>query len=330
MRKTHLLTAAVVITLGAPARAQFFEQPFNEQPQVPAPVAPVIEPPPPPVVPPPPPPPQMVINYTLPAILPNSLIPTDTLGIRGIRPKFTLSSDELMKGAMAKDDRYQFTGVWIPFFENGQDNGEHLSTSPLSPVAFVEPVAPPKTGKAEFFIRPKIVHPSEAVYMPTREAPVQKITSDNLQLNDGAVLVRAGKTPVYVTTRVNGEKIATRISRGALAMVSAFDSKTVVLNLTDNRLGAVVCSLPGNGGNTSVQVITGQVAEIYPVETTPGTNLVAKKVRVNQRTRDDIGLLVSDCHYVRAMKKFQLTPLLDRTDYNRVLKTAVAVAIVRR
>lgn len=326
MRKTQLLTAALIVTFGTPAMA--LEGPPVETPVIVPPTVPVIEPPP----IPPPPPPQMVINYNLPTILPNSLIPTDTLGVRGFRPNYPNTPADLMAAATKKDDRYQFTGQWIPFFENGQNHDEHLSTSPLSPVAFVEPVAQtaPKAGKAEFFIRPKISHPSEAVYMPTREAPVHKITSDNLQLGDGAVLVRAGKTPVYVTTRVNGEKVATRISRGALAMISAFDNQTVVLNLTDNRLGAVVCTLPGNGGNTSVSVLTGQVAEVYPIEATPGTNLVSKRVRVNQRTRDDIGLLVSDCHYVRAMKKFQLTPLLDRTDYNRVLKTAVAVAIVRR
>lgn len=289
------------------------------------------------------------LKTILPVVGPNSLIPTDNtpfVHLDLLQKNAHLSPEELLAAANSKDERYAFTGVWLPFLEVAADS--QADKNSYSPIAFTEPVANDTTEKplvkkfgfAEYIERQRfsiselldrLLNRSEAVFMPTKKADYSKIAVDNLLVRDGAVIVRAGRTPVTVTTQVNNEKVSTRLRGGALALISAFDKQTIVLNLTDNRLSAVVCSVPAHSGKTlPVSVPSGQIVEVYPIESKTVTNLVARRVLVNERTREDMGLLISDCNYVRTMNKFRLTPALPKRDMNRVLKTAAALAYVRR
>lgn len=67
---------------------------------------------------------------------------------------------------------------------------------------------------------------------------------------------------------------------------------------------------------------------MYAPDDKPVSNLVATKIDVNRRIGPDHGLLVSQCHYMRALKKFRLASALAKQDLDRVLKTAAAVAYV--
>ncbi len=284
------------------------------------------------------------LKTVLPVIGPNSLIPTDLTPMfhMNILPNNSgMSQEELVVAANNKDERYQFTGVWLSFLEG--DESSQANNPPYAPIALTEPVEKLPVKKSAFVeymekqrfsivdLLERLFNRSEAVFMPTKNADYSKIAKDNMLVKDGALLVRAGRIPVTVTTKVNGETVSTRIRGGALALISTFDKQTIVINLTDNRLSAVICEVPAPDKRIlPITIPSGQIAEVYPVESNTVSNLVAKRVLVNQRTRDDIGLLISDCNYVRTMNKFRLTPALPKHDFNRVLKTAAALAYVRR
>lgn len=167
--------------------------------------------------------------------------------------------------------------------------------------------------------------------MPTKNAEYTKIDDAHLSLSDGAILIHAGAEPVRVTTDVDGHKVVTKVGSGALAMISAFDKKTTILHLTDNSKGSLVSYLPTDRENLkAISLNAGEIAEIYDVKQTPGSHVVSTKIQVNERLSNDKALLISQAHYVRAMKKYNLVGMLHKQDYNRVLKTAAAVGYVRR
>ena len=171
---------------------------------------------------------------------------------------------------------------------------------------------------------------TDAAFMATHDAQYSKIHDRHMALSDGAVLVRAGKEPVDVSTEVQGHVVKTRVSAGALVMVSAFDGKTTLLHLTDKASGSIVTTLPTERADYKVLALApGQIAEVYSLKEKPSSHLVSRRIHINERLSDDKGLLVSQCHYVRALKKFNLVPVMQKDDYNRVLKTAAAISYVK-
>ncbi len=303
----------------------------HSAPPVPPPVAvppPVVQIPVPVVRPP-------VVTFQLPVISPPTVIlPTDTAGMHSgpDASKFQqLPSSPLTKEALAAltapDSRYQFTGEWLPF--SSQYSASVPGNSPYRPVALLSNDGSLKQGRLEHVEQPK---PTASAFMPTTQASFTKVNDKHLALHSGAILVRTGNVPVFASTQVKGEKVLTRIAGGALAMVSAFDDKATVLNLTDKCCGALVMYMPSKDANRqhSVGIKPGQIAEVYAPDDKPVSNLVATKIDVNERIGHDYGLVVAQCHYVRALKKFNLTPVLAKQDLDRVLKTAAAIACVRR
>jgi len=244
---------------------------------------------------------------------PNTILPTDATTGRRAAIRNQQQAD---LGAMfAKDPRFVFVGKWLPFASNAV-------ASPVSPVALVT-----HAGADQQSATAVKLGASEPAFMPTKDASYTQKNNDHLRLSDGAVLVRAGKWPVYVSTSLDGQDVVTRIAGGSLVLVSAFDGKPTVLNLTDKSLGDVTMTLPTNegAGSRSIHPKPGQIAEAYKLDCQPTSNIVATRIDLNQRLSDQYGLLVCQCHYLRALKKFNLVATLPKGEMQRVLKTAAAV-----
>lgn len=281
------------------------------------------------------------INIQMPILAPlSTILPTDISGIHAgpnasQSPEPPLSKDEIA-ALMKADPRYQYTGEWLLFsldkiaddklenqkpesVQNGSnsDSNEVSKTVQKGRVMYVESPSP------------KVMDP---MFMPTESAKYTKVNDDHLELQDGAVLVRAGERPVFVSVDVNGEKTGVRIAGGAVALISAFDGKALVVNLTDKCCGALVLYVPSVDKDKphSVGLKTGQIAEVYAHnKMQPNSNLVASKIDCHRHLETGTGIILSQCHYVRTLKKFNLLSVLGKRDLNRVLKTAAAIAHVR-
>ena len=289
------------------------------------PTVPAAVPAPPPVVVPPPP----VVNVAMP-ILPTIFSNTTILPTDANSPFLHPSADALnrlkqqvlTKEQLAElekaDQRYQFTGEWHLFSSNYA--ADALTSSPFIAVGY--------TGGVHHLENRHVVF-KEPTFMPTMQAEFSKKSDTHLRLEQGAVVVRADQ-PVTITSLVGNQEVHTHIGKGAFVLVSAFDGKTTLLHLTDKSKGGLHAVLPAKHEHLkTINLIPGQVAEIYNLRDKPTSNLVATKVNINERISDDKGLLVNQCHYVRAIKKFNLRQVIPKFDYDRVLKTAAAVGYVR-
>lgn len=333
--RTKLLLSALSIALLSCVPAVFAQ--FEEGPPRPPIVVPT--PPPPPVVTPPPPaPPTFTLN--LPTIIPNTLIPTDMTGFTDSGPDNELIQKTLQNdpnapngGNTPSDPRYDFSGIWEEFSSSYTSYGE--STSPYRFVAAYsrhvanrQPIT--SSGGITHSVIPKSY--AEPVFMRTKEAKVAKINDEHLKLDSGAVLVRAGARPVFVSTVVNGERVMTRVAKAALAMVSSLDNETTVLNLTDDCCGALISYVPTKekGSQTHpIHIGTGQVVEIHAPGSTATTTAISTKVLINNPVVSDLAVQVADANYIAAINKYNLKPVLSYADMERVLKTAAATVWVR-
>lgn len=325
MRHITLLTTLVALMLASPAIADHSVE-HPEPPVISPPEhheTPVLTPPvvevPPPIVPPIV---QQPVNFQLPTMAkPSTILPTDVSGFHVdsvIRQTPTATAILL-----AKDPRFQFTGEWIPFALISSSIVPSESEYKL--VSFTEDTT--KHGRVEHIETAK----DQPAFMPTIGATFERLSDSQLKLIDGAVIVRGVSEPVLVSTKLCDECVTARIGGNALALMSAFDKKPTILNLADSSADAVSLYVPaGNGQSHLLKIKPGQIAEAYRLDDTPTSNLVAKKIVVNQRIGPHCGLLVSQCHYVKALRKFNLVASLSKEQYNRVLKTAASLQHMRR
>lgn len=294
---------------------------------------------PPPVVQAPPPvvnaaPPMTLpaFNFQMPIIAPiGTILPTDISGLHAgpfapKAPDTPLTKEELA-ALTAPDQRYQYTGVWLPFASDYQGHPEDDAGGSTQPSPTQSNV---HQGRVVHTESPP-AKPTDATFMPTENADYSKVHDEHLSLHTGAVLVRAGIRPVFVSVDVHGEKHIVRIAGGAIALISAFDGKAVVVNLTDKCCGALVLYVPTKEKlkQHSIGIKTGQIAEVYAPAQEPNSNLVATKIDYHRRLESGSGVILTQCHYVRTLKKFNLLSVLGKNDLNRVLKTAAAIAHVR-
>jgi hypothetical protein len=174
---------------------------------------------------------------------------------------------------------------------------------------------------------------AKAAFMPTIGAKFERVNGEHLRLLHGAVVVRGVDHNVFISTRLCSEDVLTQIGGNALAVVSAFDEKPTILNLTDASDNAVVLYLPTDHASSKMQSVKlkpGQIAEAYKLDTKPTSNLVAKRISLSQKIGPHCGLLVSECHYAKAMRRFNLAASLPKDQYKRVLKTAASLEHVNR
>lgn len=166
-------------------------------------------------------------------------------------------------------------------------------------------------------------------FIPTITTRVDKLSDTALKLIKGAVIVRAPASAVTVSTAFGGDSSVV-VRAKAVAMVSVYDDKLVVFNLTDTCCGSVQVHARHGEKKTVVDIDSGQIAEVYDDNQQPNSNLVATRVLVNKRLSEHRCLLVSQVHYIRAMKRFQLGSTLPKPELDRVLKTAAAMVSLGR
>ncbi len=320
MKKQTLLCIAVSLGYGSAAFANHPDPPMITPPASPQPQA-VSAPPVVPRVPTPVPP----ANFQLPASAtpsPSTILPTDVSGFQA-SDSFRLSPTEL-KELLSKDERFRFTGEWISFSSN------YSAKQPESPYKKVSSLKQTNTkfGRVEQSDRSS----AQATFMPTVGAKFERVDGAHLKLLNGAAIVRGADQPVFVSTRLCDEDVIAKIGGNALAVVSAFDSKPTVLNLTDASDNAVMLypPTPSSSKMQSIKLKPGQIAEAYKLDSKPTSNLVAKRISLSQQIGPHCGLLVSECHYARALRKFNLVASLPKDQYKRVLKTAASLEHVNR
>lgn len=287
-------------------------------------MVPVVEPPPqlPPIVPPVVPPP---VNLQLPATGPSSIIlPTDVSGFHTNIENVVQQSPIDKAGLLSKDPRFRFTGEWIPFALDVSTNTQ--TDFPYRAVSLIDENSS-KFGHVEHIESSQ----AQAVFMPTIGASFERINGHHLKLTHGAIVVRAVAAPVLVSAKLCDESVTAKIGGSALALMSAFESKPTILNLADSSANAVSVYIPaGSGQSHLLKLRPGQIAEAYKLDSKPTSNLVARKIVLNQKIGPHCGLLVSQCHYVRALRKFNLVAALPKDQYSRVLKTAASLQYIHR
>lgn len=286
---------------------------------------------------------QFQFTFQLPTVFTNPLVPTDISGIggglghaRGIGSQIPLSG--AMPGGkgkpailIARDSDYEFLGQWIPFafdmehkFEagSGHDRSGQSKSSERSK-------SPSQTGKVERW--DLLDRDGDSVFMPTRNARYEEGRKDELNISKGAVLVKAGKQPVHISANLEGKDFTAKITAGALALVSVVGDRLLVLNLTDRASGAVVLYLPGeHGGAHHVGLGVSEIVEIHKSSDKPQSDHVAVKLLSERPLDESLHIRTARCHYVAAMRRFSLDKALSYRDFNRVLKTAAAMAYVNR
>ncbi|MFN8658266.1 MAG: hypothetical protein U0105_18165 [Candidatus Obscuribacterales bacterium] len=195
---------------------------------------------------------------------------------------------------------YQFDQSWEPF----------PSGSPANAVSG-EPASAAAAAAA-----------TPASFLPTGDCRFQRISDEHLALQQGAILVRAGKKPVFVSQNVGGQKIVTRITGGALTMISTAGGNCLVLNLTDKCCGALVLYPPSADGKGSspVHVSAGMVAEVYPAGGKTLSGEIASGTVSEKPCAADLTLLLSTCDYAKALVVWNLEGILTTDDLERIAK----------
>lgn len=283
--------------------------------------------------PPPPPPPtppvqqvqQVQVQVQTPAFL-QTIVPTDIAGLagslgnsRGIKEQLHLPKSKSDKAAtlIARDSRFQFSGEWIPFVTNSLPLGKSAEK--------LEHTTTRHEGKVEHWaIADKSKMP---VFMPTDEANYEKRVNE-LVLNSGGILIRSYLEPARVSLSIDGKKLSIVVTAG-LALVSTLDNKPVILNLTDRCCGAVAAWLPTkNGDQQKVQLGVGELVEIHKKDDKPFTTYLSSKVLTNQELSERHNVQVGRCHYLSVIRRYNLDRALKKSDLDKVLKTAAAMAYI--
>ena len=215
------------------------------------------------------------------------------------------------EGALARvspDERYKFAKAWVSFAS------DYRRTAGLfRPIAFAES-APQRYPRPLLKLKTEYVPgTTEAAFLPTDGSGFAKINDEHLSLNSGAVIVRASQKPVFVSQTISGEKVMTRIARGAVVMVSNFDGHSTVLNLGESCCGALMSYVPAADGKglSAVSVPAGQILEVLPTAAPASIEKLALNIAVDKVCSNKVRMLQAHCDYPLALKRYNLLPMLD-------------------
>lgn len=279
------------------------------------------------------------MNSRLPLLMPpnGAMLPTDATGVGGALGRAQglgsqvlapgqgegLSFKEMMR-MVDRDKRYDFAREWTTFTAEELVSDDHA-------VVAGEPIHPSIDGLQQG----KIVHSAKSVpvkgkepaFMPTSSARITKVGPDELEIADGAMLLRAGNRPFFVTSKVGGQKIRTRIHGNVLSLVSVLDNRLTIANLTDLCCGACTAYVPSTkpGQFHSVYVSIGQMAEIRPPEEKESkTQSIATKMVSSHKLADGMEMQVFRYHFYSLFKRYNIAQALPKEDLAKVLKTQAA------
>lgn len=266
------------------------------------------------------------------------MLPTDATGIggalgraQGLGNKVVapgqaegLSFKDMMK-MVERDKRYDFAREWTTF------TAEELVSDNDKAAVDNEPIHPAintmHLGKVVHSAKVVQSKGKEPAFMPTSTAKITKVGPDELEVADGAVLLRAGNRPFYVTTIVGGQKIRTRIHGNVLSLVSTLDNRLTIANLTDLCCGACTAYVPGSkpGQFHSVYVSIGEIAEVRPPEEKESKTLpIATKMLSSHKLADGMQMQVFRYHFFSLFKRYNIAQALPKEDLSKVLKTQAA------
>ncbi len=338
---------ALTIFVYAPVSAHHAADHHGDDVHVPVPV-PVVPPPPVPV----PEPPAAAIPAATPApftfqapLLPSSsLVPTDLSGLGGalgaskgvlrtlldgLRPQ---SQPNQPKVEIARDKRYNFSGTWLPVEVDGLALAQIESDSED---IVKDNASTTRKGKAVFYTSSNSSHVKVSQFMPTAQAHYTRVTNNELEIRDGAVIVKPGSEPLFVSTTTKGKKVMTKVDTGAMAMISNMNDEAMVMNLTDCHCGScMMCCSDGEQSDkkaVSVPVEVGQMAAVCGAGTKHSAEpYVATKVMCRHKISTGLSVSVCQWHCVSALRRFNLDKALGRKDLQRVIKTAAASLYAHR
>jgi hypothetical protein len=332
---------ATASLLSAPAFAHHTAGHNGDDVHVPIPV-PVV--PPPPVQPPPAPvtpaatAAPLQFNFQAPLLPSNSLTPTDMSGIGGalgaskgvlrtildgLRPQ---AQQKQANVEIARDKRYNFSGTWLPVELN------ELS-EPVEEAEFAQDTAARK-GRAVFYSN-GTSHAKVSQFMPTHQARYTRVTNNELEIRDGAVIVKPGAEPLFVSTTTKGKKVLTKVDTGAMALISNINDEAMVMNLTDCHCGScMMCCSDSEQSDqkvVSVPVEVGQMAAVCGAGSKHSAEpYVASKVLCRHKISAGLSVSVCQWHCVSALRRFNLDRALNGKDLQRVIKTAAASLYAHR
>lgn len=277
----------------------------------------------------------------LPGPSPSSLVPTDISSIggslgraQGLEGKLTrrpgARTAEDKRWQLKRDDRYSFTGQWLPFWT---DNTVADAVSDRA-IAQAHDKARP-ASRREGQIEERVVllgkeAPREAVFMATWKASYTRKSQNELVLSDGAILLKTGDKPVFVSLELHNQKVTAQFAGATISMISLMDARPIVLNLTDKHRGACSLFVHAAAQAQSVKCGPGEVAEIYARDTQPASNIVASEILVTQALDNNFAIQIAKYNCVAALKRYNIARNLSRNDVERVIKTAAALAYIRR
>lgn len=277
-------------------------------------------------------------RFRMPIVFNNPMVPTDVTGVggslghaQGLRERILGPDRNVLPDSrgviVARDNRYQFTGRWMPW---STQQVAVLSTAPraITSRVITMPAVIPTVSIPEFRDgRPDI--PVNAEIMPTAGASYSVSNANEITLTNGALLVKGGNQPLWVLAPLAGDTAVVRIARGAFVMISNMDGKVNIANLADTRSDSVVGYLTDRNRKTygEMPVRIGYMLEVYPNAAPEGENrLVAHTVLDQVRLTNGYTVETLRLNYPRTFKRFNLTRALSADDLSWLIKSAAAVA----
>lgn len=94
---------------------------------------------------------------------------------------------------------------------------------------------------------------------------LKRINDEHLQLLSGAVIVRAKTKPIFISQKMDNDKLMVRVAPGATALVSV-NNPPMVANLSKRCCGAVLAYLPvkpSDNPDGKINVLAGDMVSIF-------------------------------------------------------------------
>lgn len=283
---------------------------------------------------------QSLPQFQAPLLPAHSLVPTDVSSLggslgraQGLGQKFRRFAPRdagARRWQIVQDPRYEFSGAWIPFWSDADEDSRALSQRDTDHDGAFRDTMTRQQGRVEqVVVLPEAIKSKQPMFMATSTARYLRDGKNELLLSEGALLVRASSKPVFVAMHVQGKRITARFSGCTISMVSLLDGRAIILNLTEKCCGACSMLIPVAGRTQPMTIGPGQIAEVYPAGTAPTSHSVAAKIIAAQPLDDLLCLQIARHHYIAALKRYNISRSLPKPDVNRVLKTAAALAYVR-
>jgi hypothetical protein len=270
---------------------------------------------------------QLEYRFTLPVTFNNPTVPTDVTPVPNwewrIRDRLGPDRNFVPPSSgvlVARDPRYSFTGRWHPVVE-GQ------TAIAMAPGVMTLPAVVPRTARID------ANSAGVAQIMPATASDYALTAENEITLTEGAMLIKGGNKPLYVLLPLATDNAVVRVEEGTFAMVSNFGGHISIANLADSHDAACRVLLTDRARKAygEMPVRIGYMVEIYGNEKPTGEHRIASYSTLRQlRLSNGYTVETMRLNYPHAFKRFNLTRALSQEDFNRLVKTAAALAYLDR